>query len=226
MQVTYNTITITGNLKNTTINERLALIGSRSLSQRSLDFTKYLGYEMVKAGKTVVSGLALGADTSAIMGAIQAINDGYSGTVIALAPTIPYEVYPKSNKLLYDLVKKYGMLVYPYDRAVLRNPSYIRLKGAPYIRFIEQPLLVDRSVLNGQICSEVHVVADYPYVKGGSQYAPSCAMKENKLCFNWHMNPSGKFFRDDIVFYKKPSIPKPIYPTLKDDLNYILEHLV
>ena len=225
MQIKYNTISIVGNLRNTIKKERLALIGSRNISEATFEYGRFLGYEMVKQGYTVVSGLAMGADRTGMLGAIQAIKDGHSGSVIGLAPTTPYNVYPKKHQDLYDLVKQYGMLVYPYDLTTYEYLPYKKTMQNPYARFPEYPLLTDRSLLNGLIVSEVHALLDDYVVTGGSRYAVTMGLKDNLPTFVWHPTPNG-FRRSPALIEKKVSNTKLLYPNMAEDLNYILEHLI
>src|SRR3990167_5161598 len=71
---------------------RLAIVGSRKVSDYGQAVTKKLSYDLAKAGITIVSGLALGVDSLGHRGAIEA-----GGQTIAVLPCGINTVYPRSH---------------------------------------------------------------------------------------------------------------------------------
>lgn len=188
MFINENGIIITGNFQKTTMEQRLAIIGHRNCTQVEKDLAYHLGYKMVRKGYWVTSGLALGIDTSGLSGAIQACIDGYSGGVIGIAPTIYPKVYPTTNKYLYDLVKEHGYLLYPYGDTLPTHTLYTsRAKNkGDYIDIL--PLLTDRSILDGEMCNQVHIICDERVITGGSRYALQKAMDLGREVYQWYSN--------------------------------------
>lgn len=71
---------------------RLAIVGSRKVSNYGQAVTKKLSYDLAKAGITIVSGLALGVDSLGHRGAIEA-----GGQTIAILPCGIDTIYPRSH---------------------------------------------------------------------------------------------------------------------------------
>jgi DNA processing protein len=84
----------------------IALVGSRGATQGGLDFAKSLATAFSAAGLTVVSGLALGIDTAAHIGAL--VGPGSTAAVMATGMDI---LYPKQNQALADRILSEGGVV-------------------------------------------------------------------------------------------------------------------
>lgn len=84
----------------------VALVGSRRASPHALDVARDLGRGLAAAGITVVSGLALGVDASAHVGALE--GGGFPVAVLGAGPDV---VYPRANTALHDRIAAKGMLV-------------------------------------------------------------------------------------------------------------------
>lgn len=202
-------ITIEGSYFPTTQDKRLALIGSRKTSRGEAERAYALGYLMVQKGYTVVSGLAEGVDNYGMLGAIDAIKAGFTGGLIGIAPCFSGEIYPLKAGNLFEETKKYGYILYPYSSEILDYELYQkRCYGRVFGKYDIKPLLTDRSVLNGEICSQVHIVCDKDEVSGGSRYAPAIAWKNGAKVYKWNSNGERtEFFKLD----KKPFISVPLH---------------
>lgn len=89
---------------------RIAIVGSRKSAAEILAYTKTLAGEVVEAGGIVVSGGALGADTAAHEGAINA-----GGITWVIAPNGRHHPYPKENKGLFEKIERgAGIMVWPF----------------------------------------------------------------------------------------------------------------
>lgn len=86
--------------------KRIAIVGSRKVSDDGLRRTRKLVKLLVNDGYTIVSGLAKGVDTAAH---ITAIENG--GSTIAVIGTPITEYYPPENKELQDLIAEKHLLV-------------------------------------------------------------------------------------------------------------------
>lgn len=90
--------------------ETIAIVGSRKVSEKSLESAYNYGKKCAESNFVVVSGLALGIDTSAFEGALSS-----DGICIAVLPSSVDEVVPKQNKkLAEEIIKKGGCLVSEY----------------------------------------------------------------------------------------------------------------
>lgn len=84
----------------------LAVVGSRKTSPMYKGFAEQFGFELVRHNWTVVSGMALGIDTAAHMGALAA-----DGNTIAVVATGLDRCYPARNRDLRDRILEQGLLV-------------------------------------------------------------------------------------------------------------------
>jgi DNA processing protein len=87
----------------------VALVGSRKASATGIETAKALGQALSERGVCVVSGLALGVDAAAHEGAVE----GGGPTLGVLGCGIDV-VYPKSNRSLFQSVRRHGALVSEY----------------------------------------------------------------------------------------------------------------
>lgn len=90
-----------GDLKLMTEGRRVAVVGSRKVSDLGIKRTQKITQHLVKHKITVVSGLAEGVDAIAHKTAIE-----FGGNTIAVVGTPLAKVYPKSNTELLATIKK------------------------------------------------------------------------------------------------------------------------
>ena len=103
-------------------NKSVAIVGSRRLSEygkdSALKFSKYLS----KEGYTIISGLAIGVDSCAHLGAL----DG-EGKTIAVLPSGINKIYPRENLILAErIVQQGGLLLSEYE-----DNCEVQLKSFP-----------------------------------------------------------------------------------------------
>jgi DNA processing protein len=87
----------------------VALVGSRKASSTGIETARTLGRSLSERGVCVVSGLALGVDTAAHEGALEA--GGLTVGVLGCGIDI---VYPRRNRALFESVRRHGALVSEY----------------------------------------------------------------------------------------------------------------
>jgi DNA processing protein len=86
--------------------KRIAIVGSRNVSEDGIRRTKKLVKLLVRDGFTIVSGLAKGVDTAAHTTAIE-----NGGNTIAVIGTPITEYYPPENKTLQNLIAEKYLLI-------------------------------------------------------------------------------------------------------------------
>jgi DNA processing protein len=84
----------------------VALVGSRKASPHAIEMARELGRGLAAAGITVVSGLALGVDASAHVGALE--GHGVAVGVLGAGPDV---IYPRANAALHERIAATGLLV-------------------------------------------------------------------------------------------------------------------
>jgi DNA processing protein len=87
----------------------VALVGSRKASATGIETARTLGCALAERGVCVVSGLALGVDSAAHAGAVDA--EGLTVGVLGCGIDV---VYPRNNRVLFDAVRRHGALLSEY----------------------------------------------------------------------------------------------------------------
>lgn len=88
------------------ITNAVAVVGTRQASEYGLKFARELGYFLASKDIPVISGLALGVDTAAHEGALEA-----KGPTVAVLGTGLDIVYPRENKKLFERMASQGLLI-------------------------------------------------------------------------------------------------------------------
>ena len=92
-------------------NDCVAIVGTRKCSKVGLKHAYNLAYKTARQNKTIVSGLALGVDSSAHKGAINA-----GGKTIAVLAHGFSTIYPKENiKLATEIINSGGAIITEYN---------------------------------------------------------------------------------------------------------------
>lgn len=84
----------------------IAIVGTRRASNLGRAIARRIAMDLSNAGYVIVSGLAMGIDTAAHLGAL----DGSGKTVAVMATSIE-ETYPPSNSALRQEIEKHGCVV-------------------------------------------------------------------------------------------------------------------
>lgn len=84
----------------------VAIVGSRRASAYGLEVARALGRELAAAGVTVLSGMALGVDSAAHVGALAA-----GGPTVAVLPGSADRPYPASKRALHRQISSQGAAI-------------------------------------------------------------------------------------------------------------------
>ena len=99
----------------------VAVVGTRNASINGKNIARHIAADLVKAGYSVVSGLALGIDAAAHEGALYAASENASTTaVLGTGINVPY---PEQNRKLYDQIKEKGVLISEFPFNTKPQPS-------------------------------------------------------------------------------------------------------
>jgi DNA processing protein len=85
------------------LSRSVAIVGTRFCDPWAASFTRGLAAELARAGVTIVSGGALGIDTAAHEGALEA-----GGPTIVILPTGTAKPYPAENRALFNRIVAHG----------------------------------------------------------------------------------------------------------------------
>ena len=94
----------------------VSLVGTRKMTEYGMRSCYKIAYELASAGAVVVSGMALGIDSIAHVGAIAA-----RGTTIAVLGCGIDVIYPKQHRLLRKLICENGAIITAYHPS---TPAY------------------------------------------------------------------------------------------------------
>jgi DNA processing protein len=164
----------------------LAVIGTREMLKEGEKAGKYLAGEFVKRGFCIVSGLAIGCDTSGHRGALDA-----GGKTIAFLAHGLDSVYPPENTdLANEIVEKGGLLISEYPI------------GTPVNRYA----LVARDRLQAGMSLATLVV--HTGIHGGTMHAVNTTIVENKPVYvvkfqNGELHRNEKVQGNDYLVDKK-----------------------
>ena len=97
----------------------VALVGSRSATERGRTLAWKWGYDLASAGVTVVSGLAVGIDAAAHQGALDA-----GGHTVAVMGTGIDRIYPWRNRKLAEEIGRSGTLLTEFEPGQGARPHH------------------------------------------------------------------------------------------------------
>ena len=86
--------------------QAIAVVGTRHPSSYGMDATKTLTKQLVAAGQTIISGMAIGIDTIAHAAALDA-----GGRTIAVLGSSLDMIYPSSNRVLAERIVEHGAII-------------------------------------------------------------------------------------------------------------------
>ncbi|MDR1437919.1 MAG: DNA-processing protein DprA [Puniceicoccales bacterium] len=84
----------------------ISIVGSRQCTFYGEKLANELAYELARSGFTIVSGLAIGVDMAAHLGALRA-----GGKTVAILPGGIDYIYPSKNRELYGKIRECGTLI-------------------------------------------------------------------------------------------------------------------
>ncbi len=100
--------------------QSIAIIGSRECTPYGYENAKYFAKELAKENICIVSGMAVGIDSAAHIGAYNEI-----GKTIAVLGGGFYNIFPKENEdLFYNILEKDGCIVSEYEPSIIANSKF------------------------------------------------------------------------------------------------------
>lgn len=147
----------------------VAVVGSRRASAKGLDLARRLGFAVAEQGGLVVSGLALGVDTNAHLGALALPQ---AQTVAVLGCGL-FKLYPTTNEDLAKLIQRHGVLL---------------SELAPDTSVSNAGLVARNRIISG--LSQAVIVVESTDT-GGAMYAARNALKQGRQLYALDLPASG-----------------------------------
>jgi len=97
----------------------IAIVGTRGATDHAKSMSYRISRDIAASGVTVVSGMALGIDTAAHEGALQA-----GGRTVAVFGCGIDVVYPPSNRKLFERIQQQGAIMSEYPPGMQPNPGF------------------------------------------------------------------------------------------------------
>lgn len=182
----------TGNYQIGAYDKFIAIIGSRNATQAECHAAYHLAKKAASKGNVVVSGLAVGVDAAAHLGALDA-----GGVTIAVVNTPKKQagVYPSANQPLADRIIQSGCLFHPF-RNTDKEEDANQGKPTGLSRFARR--LIERDIVVAAISTMVIAVKDGGIISGGSKWATNYGKRYEKNVFRFdssgtfHPNPESE----------------------------------
>ncbi len=147
----------------------VAVVGTRSPSRTAADAARQIGFELAQRGFQVISGLALGIDSGAHIGAL-AQPDGVTAAVLGSGVL---NVYPPGNRALAQAIRGRGALLSEVHPDAQPKPS----------------TLVARNRIISGLCEALIVVETE--VDGGAMHAARRAVEQGRRVYTLDYASSG-----------------------------------
>jgi DNA processing protein len=127
---------------------QIAMVGSRKATPGGRAMAKHLAGDLVSAGYSVCSGLALGIDSESHRGALEK-----QGISVAVLGSGIDQVYPQANKnLAYELVKK-GAIVSEFPLGTAPKPWHFPRRNRIISGLSQGVVIVEAALKSGSLIS-------------------------------------------------------------------------
>ena len=125
--------------------DNVAIIGARAADREGLDISYEFANQMGRQGHVVISGLALGCDTAAHRGCLDA--DGQTMAIVASGLDI---THPKVNKPLQDeIVAKCGAVLSEHPFGVKANPTRLVARCRLQVALTQSVIVAQCPIISG-----------------------------------------------------------------------------
>jgi DNA processing protein len=124
----------------------IAVVGSRNITKRGKELTRKFVKALVKAGFTIVSGLARGVDTVAHQTALES-----GGRTIAVLGSGLDIIYPPENISLAEQITKNGALVSPFMNGTRPYPKNFLARNRIITELSQAVLVIEGARRSGTL---------------------------------------------------------------------------
>jgi DNA processing protein len=133
------------------VNKRsIAIVGSRNPTAQGEAHAQQFGQACTQAGWTVVSGLALGVDSAAHLGALEGAQTDQLATVAVVGTGLD-RVYPKRNLALAHRIAQHGVLLSEYLLGTPPLPANFPKRNRLIAGLTQGTLVVEAALQSGSL---------------------------------------------------------------------------
>jgi DNA processing protein len=134
---------------NTSLEQKpaIAIVGARNGTQMGYDVAKEFAFSLAKAGFAIISGLALGIDTYAHRGAVEAGAQTFA--VLGCGPDV---IYPKTNRQIRNkILESGGALISEYAPGVIARRWHFPVRNRIISGICVATLVIEASSRSGSL---------------------------------------------------------------------------
>ena len=131
----------------------VTIVGARRATTRAREFARRLGFALARAGYTVVSGMALGVDACAHVGALEA-----GGGTIAVLGRGPDRAYPASHGRLFRDILEKGLVVSEFLPGTPARPYHFPRRNRVLAALGQVVVVVEAARRSGSLITVEHAL--------------------------------------------------------------------
>lgn len=191
----------------------IGVVGSRKTTHYGLESAKKLSYQLAYAGLTVVSGLALGIDTSAHQAALAA-----KGRTIAVLGSGLGQLYPRENGPLAEKIAASGAVISEFSMAVKPDVQSFPMRNRIVAGWSQGVLVVEAGANSGALITARQATEESRtvYVVPGPIDRPTSLGSNRLIQQGAKLVMSAADILDDLqVLFPERAQPEPVAPRLE-----------
>lgn len=144
---------VKGTLPNCSENLLTTVVGTRSMTDYGRTVAYSFGAGLAFGGAVVVSGMALGADSMALIGALDA-----GGVVIAILGCGVDVVYPADHREIYNKIIRHGAIVSEYPPGTRPVGHHFPVRNRLMSGIADATLVVEADAFSGAMITARHAI--------------------------------------------------------------------
>jgi DNA processing protein len=131
----------------------VTVVGARRATARARDVAERLGAALARAGVTVVSGLALGVDGAAHVGALRV--DGQTVAVLGSGADV---AYPRAHRRLFERIRRAGLVVSEFLPGTPAAPHHFPRRNRILAALAGATVVVEAGARSGALITVDHAL--------------------------------------------------------------------
>ncbi len=133
----------------------VSIVGSRQATNYGMKTARKLSFDLTRTGFQIVSGMALGIDTAAHQGALEA-----KGRTIAVLGSGLARIYPKTNRHLFNTIADQGAVISEFDLMAEPEPHNFPIRNRIIAGLSTGTIVVEAAVRSGSLIT-ARLAGDY-----------------------------------------------------------------